>query len=426
MLKCNKQEFLESGLGKYVYCMGIACFTIQGKKLKDTVACLCVFVSFLKKFKCKMADKKSFEKLLRKIYYDPKRKGSFGSMRELLLVAKKENKAITSKHVKKFFQNELVPSPFGKPNRKFPRAHFIAGSAFSTLVGDMGDMTTELTKFNNKNRYINVVADLFSRCIVGLVPQVTKSSAETSVNLDAIFSSVPAGQTVFIFLTDQGTEYLGTCLLTYTMHKIEHQQTTGIEQKAQTFERSLKEIKGLLYKLMEAEKTNHWIDFLDMVKDHLYNKYNRVLKMTPLEATKLSNQSAVFLNAVLSKEADNFAALAERKQVYKYDVGDLVRIIRYDSHQKSYKGVWSENLFRITHRELKSYIPIYTLEEALTNEEIHGIWYEQELRKVNLSRLPEVDEIHGRRINLNREEVQVQLKGTKKKVWMPLSELIAY
>ncbi len=372
-----------------------------------------------------MADKRD---ILKDIYYDINHPASYGSMKLLYKAAKKLRKDITMQDVRSFFQRETIPSRFANARRNFPRAIFTAGSAYSVLTGDMADMTTELARYNNKNRYINVVCDLFSRLIIGLTAQVTKSSAETAGNLDKIFAEVK-DRKVRVFLTDQGTEYLGKSLAVYMKYGIEHQQTVGVEQKVQTVERSIQNIKRMLYKLMDRHGTKRWVDFLDAVKDHQNRKYHRVLRMSPLEAAKTENQSQVFRNTVTRREMKNFASLAKQKRpVFKFDIGDHVRIIRYESYQKTFKGVWSNAVYRIVSRKLKNYIPTYELEDLLTGEEIHGTWYEPELRSVDLEehQLPKVQKVYGRRLNENTEEVQVQLEGSKARKWIPVQSLIPY
>jgi len=290
---------------------------------------------------------KSKKELLSTVYYDVKNKGSYGSMRALYVAAKKINKKVTMKDVRDFFESEIVASRFSNAHRNFPRALFVSGSAYSTLVGDLADMTPELGRYNQKNRYINVVTDLFSRRIIGLMPQVTKTSAETSKNLAIMFAKHKHVRT---FLTDGGREYLGQALVVYAKRGIKHQQTVGIDQKAQTVERAIQNIKKMLYKLMEKHQTKRWIDFLDIVKDHQNRKFHRILGMTPVEASKKKNQSTVFKNTVTLREMKNFETLAKKKIVYTLNVGDLVRIIRYDTFQKSFKGVWTNTLYRVVSR----------------------------------------------------------------------------
>lgn len=101
------------------------------------------------------------------------------------------------------------------------------------------------------------------------------------------------------------------------------------------------------------------MDFLDVVKHHQNEKFHRILGMTPLAATQRKNQQTVFQNMVTKRELKNFEKLAKKKQVYKFNVGDYARIIRYDKFQKTFKGVWSNTVYKIISRKLKNYIPTY-------------------------------------------------------------------
>jgi len=364
-------------------------------------------------------------KVLSDIYYNANNSASYGSQKALWSQAKKVKKPKISKiDIKKFFQLETVPSRYANARISFNRAIFVVGSAFATVVGDLADMGSEMARFNGRCRYILIVQDLFSRYIMGLKAQVTKTSSETARNLNAIFSTK---RKIRIYLSDQGTEFLGACIGVYARHNIKHQETTGVVSKAQTVERSIQNVKRVLYKMMEHHATNRWVDFLKSVKNQQNKKYHRILKMTPNAAIKKVNQWKVFRNTVSIPEMRNFKTLAQRKSVFKFNQDDVVRIIRYETFKKSYKGVWTQTLYRISSRALKSNIPTYQLQEWLTGEPVIGVWYEKELSLVDVpdqKELPKVQKIFGRRMNENKEEVSVKLSDSAKRVWMPIANLM--
>ncbi len=76
---------------------------------------------------------------------------------------------------------------------------------------------------------------------------------------------------------------------------------------------------------------------------------------------------------------------------------------------------------------MKSFLPIYYLEELLSKEPVEGIFYESEMQPVMVSgSLPKIAAIHGfRRDDMNREQVSVSyLDSPKKKNWIFYNDLI--
>ena len=71
-----------------------------------------------------------------------------------------------------------------------------------------------------------------------------------------------------------------------------------------------------------------------------------------------------------------------KKKPYKYQIGDQVRIshLKY-TFQRDYQQKWTEEIFRVRRRLQKQAFNLYTI-QYLTNEEIDGYFYEEELQRV--------------------------------------------
>ncbi len=75
----------------------------------------------------------------------------------------------------------------------------------------------------------------------------------------------------------------------------------------------------------------------------------------------------------------------QRKKIaFKFQVGQIVRILKDQTYSKSYTGNFSNILYVITEREYKTGVPVYKLKELLTGEPLIGTWYSAELKLVNI------------------------------------------
>ena len=250
--------------------------------------------------------------------------------------------------------------------------------------------------------------------------QKSKTAAETSKFLDKIFQ-VRAPKK---FLTDKGGEFLGACKVVYSKYSIHHYTTNDVTQKVAPVERAILVVKQRLFKMMAVDKNFVWTDKLEPIIKAYNKSYNRNLGMDPHCAEKPKNRAKVFHNSILKRI--NKRPINPK---FQFNVGQVVRILKDQTHGKSYTGNYSNMLYKIVKRDLKSRIPVYYLRELLTDEEIKGIFYTAELKPVNIdeAKLPEVEAIHGIRLDNEEEQVQVSFKTEpKKRQWVMYDNLIPY
>ena len=93
--------------------------------------------------------------------------------------------------------------------------------------------------------------------------------------------------------------------------------------------------------------------------------------MTPVEASKKKNESTLYYNLYGDMKQLSFKP--------KFKVGDKVRISKYKRKvfDKGYTPNWTEEIFLIY--KIQSTNPITYRLKDLSNEEIHGSFYEPEL-----------------------------------------------
>jgi len=361
------------------------------------------------------------DKLLAKIYYNDESPYGFSSPQKLWLAAKKIKPDISLAQVKKWFTTQRVPSRFALARKKFPRATFVTSKANYTWTADLGDLS-KLSKANRGFKWLLIVQDLFSRKLKALIPQKTKTSKETAQSLEKLFAVEKPRK----FLVDQGGEFRGQCNVVYAKYGIHYYTTSDNQQKAATVERALLVVKQRLYKMMAYENSLTWINKLESVKRAFNNSFNRMIGFTPNDAEKPQNEARVFYNTVAKVENRRIAKKGFPK--YKFEVGQVVRILKSQQFGKSYTGAYSNILYEIFGQKIMvGGIPVYFLRELLTGEKIKGSFYASELRPVSIdkSKLPKVDQMYGIRLNNEQEEVKVKVPGGRQH-WVAYDSLIPY
>jgi hypothetical protein len=228
--------------------------------------------------------------LLSSIYYNKKNSNSFSSQEKLYKAARKFNTTITRDDERKWWTTQLIPSRFSQAKKKYLRATFVTREPHYTYLSDLADFS-KLYKSNKNYRWLVVIQDLFSRKLIVLVAQKSKTSKETAKSLENVFSLRAPRK----FLTDKGGEYMGECKDVYKKFSITHYTTNDVTQKVAPVERAILVIKQRLFKIMRHENTLTWIDKLDDVMNAYNSSYNRVLEMSPNDAEKPENQVKCFI-----------------------------------------------------------------------------------------------------------------------------------
>ena len=148
--------------------------------------------------------------------------------------------------------------------------------------------------------------------------------------------------------------------------------STENEEKSAIVERWIRTMKDRMYKYFTANNTNVYIDVLD----ELVKRYNKTrhssIKMTPVEASKKSNEKQVYANLYPPEIVEPIK--------HKFKVGDQVRIVKKKKFfEKGFQPRWTEELFIIS-QLLFTDPPTYRIKD-LNDEEIEGSFYEPELQK---------------------------------------------
>ena len=117
---------------------------------------------------------------------------------------------------------------------------------------------------------------------------------------------------------------------------------------------------------MTGISKNVYTDKLDDIVNEYNNKYHRTIKIKPTDV-----KGNTYIN--IDKETNDKDA--------KFKVGDHVRIYKYkNTFAKGYTLNWSEEIFVI--KKIENNVPWTYVINDLNGEEIIGIFYEKESRRI--------------------------------------------
>ena len=149
--------------------------------------------------------------------------------------------------------------------------------------------------------------------------------------------------------TDDGKEFANKIFETYLKSQNIKRYSRSTSKGAVFAERFNRTIRNLLKKPVFENGDANWIDTLDSIIKKYNNTVHSSTKMTPIQASKVTNQKKV-LNNLQDKR---------KKQKPKFKLGDLVRTADIDkTFSKGDTTNWSNKLYMITeviHETIPSY-----------------------------------------------------------------------
>lgn len=155
--------------------------------------------------------------------------------------------------------------------------------------------------------------------------------------------------------------------------------TNNPDIKASICERSIRTLKGHIYKFLTYNDTFRFIDNLQDFVLAYNNTYHRTIKMSPSSVNE-TNILQVYKNTRRTQEND--CKKKRRKRKPKFCVGDYVRITKEKNvFAKGYTKNYTEETFKIK-TVIRRTPVVYRLID-LSGEEITGTFYEQELQRIS-------------------------------------------
>ena len=327
-----------------------------------------------------------------KIYYNPESPASFGGVYSIYRVVKDEGKHQISRNKIRLWLQKQDTYTLHKPVRyRFKRNRVIVGALDEQWEADLVIMDS-LSKYNNGFKYILTVIDVLSK-----YAWVEPIKSKTGENLVKAFEKIlKNGRKPETFHTDKGTDFINRKFQTFLKKDNIRFFTTQNETKASIVERFNRTLKTKMWKYFTAKNTLKYVDILQkLVKSYNHSRH-RSIGMRPVDVNE-DNESIV-CQKLYAEESD-------KPVRFKFNIGDQVRISKARrKFKKRYLPSWTEEVFTITKRVLRR-PPVYKIAD-FDDEELKGIFYEQELQRVNKtdSDFYRVEEVLRSRMRNKRKE----------------------
>ena len=214
---------------------------------------------------------------------------------------------------------------------------------------DLADMIDYKVSNNNGFRYIFIVIDNFSKYLWA-IPLKNKYSQTITNEFSNILTS--SKRKPIKLESDRGSEFHNNIFQNFLKLKNIHQYSRFTDKGPSIAERVIRTIRNLLKKPVFEKGNADWVSELPSVIKKYNNTIHHSTKMTPIQASKKSNEKIVYTN-LQDKRV---------KQKPKFKLGDLVRsadIKRVFSKGDSTN--WSYKLYTIT-KVIHNTIPSYKID----------------------------------------------------------------
>ena len=246
----------------------------------------------------------------------------------------------------------------------FPKRRVQVNGIDEIWAADLVDMQT-FSRFNRGVKYLLAVIDIFSK-YGWLVPLKDKSGKSVATAFKQIFKERKPTK----IWVDKGKEFYNK-----DVKSLIELYSTENEEKSSVVERWNRTMKEKMWKYFSANSTSVYIDVLDDLVEQYNNTRHSSIKMTPVEASKKTNEIQVWRNM--------YPEHVEIKTHHaRFSVGDKVRITKKKkTFEKGYTPRWTEEVFTIS--AVQNTSPVTYKIADLNGEEIQGTFYEAELQKTN-------------------------------------------
>jgi hypothetical protein len=250
--------------------------------------------------------------------------------------------------------------------RKFRKRKVIVYGIDEIWGADLVDMQA-YAKENDGIRYLLCVIDVFSK-YGWIVPMKDKSGKSTAEAFERIFIN---GRKPLKLWVDKGKEFYNKDVKSLGVELY----STENEEKSCVIERWNRTMKEKMFKYFTANSTRRYVDVLDSMVSKYNSTKHSSIKMTPVDASKEKNESAVWQN--LYTDEVGYAPTDP-----KFSVGDKVRItVKKKTFEKGYLPRWTEEVFTISKVQFTD--PLTYKIEDCSGLEIQGTFYEPELQKTS-------------------------------------------
>ena len=263
------------------------------------------------------------------------------------------------------WQEKLADELHAPIKRNFTRRRVITNHIDEIWAADLVEMQ-QFSKWNKGYKYLLMVIDIFSK-YGWIVPLKDKKGESVTEAFKSIFNKGRKPQYLWV---DKGKEFYNKHLKDLLDKNGIQMYSTENEEKSSVVERWNRTIKSNMWKQFTVQGNTQYLNMLPKLVKHYNNTKHSSIKMTPVEASKKSNEGTVYFNLYGDTET--------LKQKPKFKVGDKVRISKYNRNvfDKGYTPNWTEEVFTIDKIQYTN--PITYKLKDLRGEDIQGSFYQPE------------------------------------------------
>ena len=250
------------------------------------------------------------------------------------------------KDLTKTFIDEIYSKP---PRRDHPTNKIVYNHIDEIWSNDLADMIDYKTSNNKGFRHMFIIIENFSKYLWAILLKNKYSQTITNEFSNILTKSK---RNPLKLGTDRGTEFYKSIFQNFLKSKNIQQYSRFIGKGPSIAERVIRTIRNLLKKPVFKKGRADWLSELPSVIKQYSNTIHSSTKMTPIQASKKSNE-----NEVYSKLKDD-----SEIQKPKYKLGQLVRTA--DIKQVFSKGDstnWSYKVYTIT-EVIHDTIPSYRID----------------------------------------------------------------
>ena len=209
----------------------------------------------------------------------------------------------------KIFIDEINSKP---PRKNYPTNKIIYNHLDQIWSIDLLDLIDYKISNNKGYRYIFIIVDNFSKYLWG-IPLKNKYSQTITNEFSNILTT--SKRKPLKIESDRGSKFYNSIFLNFLKNKNIHHYSRFTDKGPSIAERVIRTIRNLLKKPVFEKGKADWLSELPSIIKKYNNTIHSSTKMTPIQASKKSNEKLVYNNL-----KDN-----RKIQKPKYKLGDLVR-----------------------------------------------------------------------------------------------------
>ena len=214
------------------------------------------------------------------------------------------------------WQQQLADELHKPIKRNFTRRRVIVNHIDEIWAADLAEIQ-QFSKWNKGYRYLLMVIDVFSK-YGWIVPLKDKKGETVMIAFQTIFKEGRIPKYIWV---DKGKGFYNKHLKDLLEKQNITLYSTENEKKSSVVERWNRTIKNKMWKQFTVQGNTQYIGILPKILKEYNNTKHSSIKMSPVEASRKSNEGVVYFN--LCGDMQQLTSKA------KFKVGDKVRISKY-------------------------------------------------------------------------------------------------